>query len=135
MASVVQLKKKRANRERRKFRISKSVKGTAERPRLTVFRSDKYTYVQVVNDELSTTLVSAYSGEKEVLNRLQEVKTEGSVSSSTKSKVAAGIVGELLAERLKEKGLSSVVFDRNGSVYCGRVKELAEGARKGGLLF
>lgn len=102
-----------------KFRIRKKIKGTAERPRLSVFRSNKQIYAQVINDLTGTTLASASSLGMEKMPKQQQAQK----------------VGELVAEKAKAAGIQSVVFDRNGYLYHGRVKELADAARKGGLNF
>ena len=109
-------------RERRKLRVRKKISGTPERPRLTVFRSNKQMYAQVVDDKTGATLASATS-----------LKLE-KAADANKSKVAEQ-VGEAIAEACKAKGITTVVFDRNGYIYHGRVKALADGARKGGLVF
>ena len=108
-------------RARRKLRIRKKVSGTTERPRLTVFRSNKQIYAQVVDDSNGSTLAVATS--------LKIDKAE-----ANKSQVAEQ-VGAAIAEACKGKGITQVVFDRNGYIYHGRVKALADGARKGGLQF
>ena len=102
-----------------KFRIRKKIVGTAERPRLSVFRSNKQIYAQVINDLTGTTLASASSLGLEKMPK-QEQATK---------------VGELIAEKAKAAGVEAVVFDRNGYLYHGRVKQLADGARNGGLKF
>jgi len=109
--------KKVERRIKIKFRIRKSVNGTAERPRLSVFRSNKQIYAQVINDLTGTTLVSASSLGMEAMPKKEQ----------------AAKVGELIAQRATEAGIEKVVFDRNGYLYHGRVKELADAARKGGL--
>ena len=106
-------------------RVRKNISGTADRPRVCVFRSVAEIYAQVIDDEAGNTLVSASSVDKELRSKLNGLK---------KSEQAAK-VGEFLAERAKAKGISQVVFDRGGFRYMGRVKALAEGARKGGLEF
>lgn len=116
---------KTQRRERVKMRIRKIVNGTSERPRMTVFRSNKQIYVQFVDDLNGVTLAAASSSDKEVAD-----KTTG----QNKSQVAA-LVGKLAAERATAKGIKSVTFDRNGYLYHGRVKMLAEAAREGGLTF
>jgi len=114
---------KQFRRIRNKRRIRKIVKGTSESPRLTVFRSNKQIYAQIIDDGNSKTLVSASS----ILN---------DVSSTSVNKIEqAKLVGKLIAERALEAGVSSVVFDRNGYLYHGRVKSLADAAREGGLKF
>lgn len=112
-------------RRRIHFRIRKHVNGTAERPRLVVFRSNKQIYAQVINDEQGVTLVAAASNDKVLA---AECKGKNGID-------AAAIVGKALAERAKEKGISTVAFDRGGYLYHGRVKSLAEAAREGGLVF
>ena len=111
--------KKVERRIKIKFRIRKRVNGTAERPRLCVFRSNKQIYAQVIDDLAGKTLASASS--------------LGLVAMPKKDQAAK--VGELVAANAAAAGITSVVFDRNGYLYHGRVKELAEGARKGGLNF
>ena len=111
--------KKVERRLKIKFRIRKNVNGTAERPRLSVFRSNKQIYAQVINDLTGKTLASASSLGLEAMPKKEQ----------------AAKVGELLAEKAQAAGITQVVFDRNGYLYHGRVKELADGARKGGLKF
>jgi len=111
---------KLAGRARRKMRIRKKISGTSERPRLTVFRSNKQIYAQVVDDTAGNTLLTIGS---------RTVAKEGNKSER------AGQVGEAIAQACIGKGIKQVVFDRNGYIYHGRVKALAEGARKGGLEF
>ena len=110
-----------AQRLKRHKRVRAKVFGTAERPRLNVFRSEKNIYAQVIDDVAGNTLVSASSLDKAI---------EGNGGNKT----AARAVGKLVAERCKAKGIDTVVFDRGGYVYHGRVAELAEGAREGGLV-
>ncbi|MDD9934755.1 MAG: 50S ribosomal protein L18 [Myxococcales bacterium] len=112
---------KTAGRARRKRRIRKKIEGTTERPRLTVFRSNKQIYAQVVDDSSGATVASAGS--------LGLSGIEGAKVGSAEA------VGEALAAACRDKGVEQVVFDRNGYIYHGRVKALAEGARKGGLKF
>jgi len=112
----------REARARRKRRIRGRISGTAERPRVSVFRSNKAIYAQLVDDAAAATLAAARSAEIEA------------VSGVSKSE-AAKKVGELLAQRAREKGIERVVFDRSGYLYHGRVKALAEGVREGGLVF
>ena len=114
-----------AGRERRKLRIRKKISGTAERPRLTVFRSAKHIYVQAV-DDLGAKTVAHVS----TLSR--DLRT--AASDNTKSE-AAKAVGAAIAKALMDKGVKQAVFDRNGYLYHGRVKALAEGAREAGLEF
>ncbi len=119
----MQLSKKRELRLRIKRRIRKKVRGTAERPRLSVFRSNRYIYAQLIDDERGVTLVSASSREAEV--------QQGAARPIERS----ALVGKLLAARARAKGIEKVVFDRNGYRYHGNVRALAEGAREGGLIF
>ena len=109
-------------RLKNKARIRKNVIGSTERPRLTVYRSTKHIYAQIVDDSTGSTLCSASS---------LSAKLEGSNSS----KNAAFEVGKLIAETAKGKNISKVVFDRSGYIYHGRIRSLAEGAREGGLNF
>jgi large subunit ribosomal protein L18 len=103
-------------------RIRRKMAGTAERPRLAVFRSVAHIYVQVIDDAASATLVSASSVDK-------DGKTKGGTVAAAKA------IGKLVAERAKEKGIKQVVFDRGGYQYHGRVKALADAAREAGLEF
>jgi len=114
---------KNSRREKIKMRIRKTIVGTAERPRVSVFRSNKEIYAQIIDDSKGITLFSASSREKAL-----------SSISGTKTEVATA-VGKALAEKATKAGIESVVFDRNGYLYHGRVKALAEGAREGGLKF
>ncbi len=115
-------------RQRIKYRIRKRVRGTAAQPRLSVFRSVSHIYVQVIDDLAGQTVASASSVEAEVKAKM----TDGARAGNNKG---ASVVGETIAERLKSKGISKVVFDRNGFLYHGRVREVAEAARKAGLEF
>src|SRR6202043_2614223 len=105
-------------------RIRKKMQGTAERPRLNVYRSLNHIYVQVIDDLHGATLVSAHSSE----GKKGEKRTGGNLA-------AAKAVGKAIAERAKEKGITKVVFDRGGYIYHGRVKALADAARESGLQF
>ncbi|HSV87994.1 MAG TPA: 50S ribosomal protein L18 [Bacteroidales bacterium] len=117
-------KQKKLNRRTKvKYRIRKKVHGTTDRPRLSVYRSNKSIYVQVINDLQGRTLVSASSTSKELVEK-----------KMTKTQIAKE-VGKLIAGKAIEAGIDKVVFDRNGYLYHGRVKSLAEGAREGGLKF
>ena len=111
-----------AQRLKRHKRVRAKVSGTPEMPRLNVFRSEKHIYAQIIDDVNAATLCSASSVEKDF---------EGLGSN----KEAAKKVGLMIAERAKAKGIENVVFDRGGYIYHGRVKELADGAREGGLVF
>ena len=112
-------------RIRRHARVRKHVSGTQDRPRLNVFRALSHIYVQVIDDEAGSTLVSASTVDQELRAKLEgKNKTE-----------QAKMVGQAIAERAKAKGIGKVVFDRGGYQYFGRVKALADGAREGGLEF
>ena len=112
-------------RRRIHYRIRKHVSGTAERPRMVVFRSNKQIYVQVIDDEQGKTLVAAASNDKALV---AQCKGKSGIES-------AAIVGKAIAERAKDKGISAVAFDRGGYLFHGRVKSLADAAREGGLEF
>jgi large subunit ribosomal protein L18 len=111
--------------ERRKFSLRKSLFGTTERPRLSVFRSDKHIYAQVIDDLAGKTLAAAASTSTEVRG---ELKNGGNIA-------AAKAVGKAIANRAKAAGVTKVAFDRGGRMYHGRVKALADAAREGGLQF
>ncbi|MCW5909249.1 MAG: 50S ribosomal protein L18 [Chitinophagales bacterium] len=113
---------KEARRKKIRTRIRGKISGTAERPRLAVFRSNKEIYVQLINDEAGNTLAAASSRDKDFTRT--GTKTEQSKN-----------VGLAIAKKASEKGITSVVFDRGGNLYHGRIKALAEGAREGGLKF
>ena len=122
---MIQKVDRNKRRKKRHLRVRKKVIGTAECPRLNVFRSAKNIYAQLINDENGTTITSASTLDPE-FRKLE--KSGGTVE-------AAEWVGELVAKRAVEKGYKKVVFDRGGYLYHGRVKALADGARKGGLDF
>lgn len=109
-------------RRRRHFRVRRKVFGTAQRPRLAVFRSNRYIYAQLIDDEAGKTLAAASSQEQALRDKTLTVGVSAEV-------------GTLLASRAKDAGVSSVVFDRGGYAYHGRVKALADAAREGGLEF
>ncbi|HCH28988.1 MAG TPA: 50S ribosomal protein L18 [Ruminococcaceae bacterium] len=109
-------------RLKRHARVRSKITGTADRPRLDVFRSNSYIYAQLIDDVNGVTLAAAGSNEKDF------GENAGNCEGAKK-------VGQLIAERAAKKGISEVVFDRGGYIYHGRVKELAEGAREGGLKF
>lgn len=112
-------------RERRHVRVRKHLSGTTSRPRLNVFKSLTGIYAQIVDDSEGNTLISASTVDKELREKMKGLKkTE-----------QAKAIGKAIAERAKSKGISSVVFDRGGFRYVGRVKALADGAREGGLQF
>ena len=114
---------KEERRQRIKYRIRKKLKGTPERPRLCVYRSNKEIYAQIIDDVSKKVLVAASSMEKSMRN-FKGTKTEKSIA-----------VGKLIAEKAKQKGIQNVVFDRNGFLYHGRIKSLADSARENGLNF
>ena len=123
----MRIKTKDDRRERIKFRIRKRVSGTEQRPRLTVFRSVTHMYVQVVDDMSGTTIAAASRLESDLKGALGKAKG-GNVAG-------AQAVGKAIAARLLEKGVKRVVFDRNGFLYHGRVKAVADAAREAGLEF
>jgi large subunit ribosomal protein L18 len=106
------LKDKRRRKLRRKLHIRKRITGTASKPRMSIFKSNRYIYVQVIDDNAGTTLAAASNMEKD-----------------------AGRLGQAIGQRLKEKSIEQVVFDRNGYAYHGVVKAVADGARKAGIQF
>jgi large subunit ribosomal protein L18 len=112
------VEKKRLHREKRRKRVRRKVSGTAERPRLSVYRSNVHIYAQLVDDDAGNTLAAADSRE---------------VGEAENRKEAARKVGELIANRATDAGIEAVVFDRGGNKYHGRIAALAEGARSGGL--
>ena len=134
-------KVKRTARDRRKFRIKKALVGRTQRLRLSVFRSNKFTYAQIICDAESKTLLTVSSRDAEVISEAKNVaaelskESEAKKTASTKSVAAAFALGKILAKKAAEKQLSEVVFDRNGFLYHGRVKAVADGAREGGLKF
>ncbi|GBD06702.1 50S ribosomal protein L18 [bacterium HR21] len=117
---------KQLRRHRRKLRVRKKIFGTAERPRLSVYRSLKHIYAQIIDDERGHTLVSASTLDREIRPLVAGVRPK---------KAQAEIVGRILAERALKLGIQKVAFDRNGYKYHGRVKALAEAARQAGLQF
>jgi large subunit ribosomal protein L18 len=116
---------RKAMRLKRKSRIRSKMSGTAARPRLTVFRSTKHIYAQLIDDLQGVTLAAAGTLSPELKDRLKDLKKQE----------AAREVGKLLADKAKSKGIEQVVFDRNGFLYHGRVKTLAESCREHGLVF
>jgi large subunit ribosomal protein L18 len=119
-------KKKQEHRAQLKRHIRITLSGTTERPRLTVFRSIKNVYAQIVDDSTGTTIASVSNLSKEVRDQFTDAK--GQVAK-------AKIVGKLIAELAKKKNITTVVFDRNGYLYHGVIKAMADGAREGGLKF
>ena len=120
------MKAKRERRERAHLRVRKRVRGDAARPRLSVYKSLRYIYAQVIDDERGVTLAQANSADPALREQL---------GGATSGKAAAKLVGELVASRAKERGIEQVVFDRGGYIYHGRVQALAEAAREKGLQF
>lgn len=116
---------KNAKRLKRHRRVRKKISGTAERPRLSVFRSNKNVYAQIIDDEEGKTLVSSSTLDKNLKSQLE----------STSNKEAAKAVGQDIGKKALEAGIKEVVFDRGGYIYTGQVKELADGAREAGLKF
>jgi large subunit ribosomal protein L18 len=114
-----------ARRERRQRRVRAKVQGTADRPRLNVFRSSRHIFAQIIDDAKGHTLVAASTLDTDVRVKAKELKKQDEAKA----------VGKLIAQRAKDKGLKQVVFDRGGFRYHGRVKALADGAREGGLEF
>jgi large subunit ribosomal protein L18 len=114
---------KAIRREKIKFRVRKKVNGTAQRPRLSVFRSNSDIYVQLIDDDSAKTLASASSRDKDIAAQ-KGTKTE-----------QGKLVGAAIARKASDLGLKDVVFDRGGNLYHGRVKAVADGAREGGLIF
>ncbi len=120
--SVRELSDKIRKRDRRRTHVRKTIVGTAEKPRMTVFRSNLHLYVQVIDDTLGHTLASVSTMEQQFRSRRATVQT-------------GGVLGEEIGKRLLEKGITQVVFDRNGYKYHGIVKAIADGARKAGIKF
>ena len=124
----MQIKTKEDRRDRIRFRIRKKMAGTADKPRLSVFRSVSHIYVQVIDDRTGQTVASASSIDAKVKGQMPKGVAGGNLKG-------AELVGTAIAERLKEKGITKVVFDRNGFLYHGRVRAVAEAARTAGLEF
>ena len=121
-----EFEKKKLRREKIRKRVRSKIFGTPERPRLSVYRSLKHIYAQIIDDTRGHTLVAMSSLSKEIRDEVKNAKTKTEVSR---------IVGLALAIKALEKGITKVVFDRNGYKYHGRIKALAEAAREGGLIF
>jgi large subunit ribosomal protein L18 len=124
----MQIKTKDDRRQRIKYRIRKRMRGTPERPRLSVYRSVSHIYVQVIDDVAGVTLASASSVETGLKGKMTKDVRAG-------NRKGAELVGRTIADRLKEKGITRVIFDRNGFLYHGRVRAVAEAARQAGLEF
>lgn len=124
----MKIRTKEDRRDRIKLRLRKRIVGSAERPRLTVFRSLGHVYVQAVDDATGRTVAAASTVEPAVKAKMGEKARGGNLAG-------AELIGRTIAERLIEKGLKQAVFDRNGFLYHGRIKAVAEAARKAGLEF
>ncbi len=122
---MVNKKSRTAVREKKHYRVRKNLAGTAERPRLAVFRSNKHMYAQIIDDQTGKTLAAASTLDKEVKEALEQTDTVE----------AAAQVGTVIAKRALEKGITTVVYDRGGFVYQGKVQALADAAREAGLDF
>jgi large subunit ribosomal protein L18 len=122
---MVKKENRKAIREKKHARLRNRISGTAARPRLAVYRSNKHIYAQIIDDDAQTTLAAAGSVEKEIRDALDH----------TDDIAAAEKVGEVIAQRAASKGITEVVFDRGGYIYQGKVAALAEAARKAGLDF
>ena len=119
-------KKRRSDvRAKKHMKIRKTLSGTSSRPRLSVFRSNKHMYAQIIDDTVGNTLVSASTNEKEIKSQLE----------NTDDVAAAAFLGTVIAKRALEKNITEVVYDRGGFVYQGKIKALAESAREAGLQF
>ncbi len=124
----MRIKTKEDRRDRIKYRIRKKMTGTTQKPRLSVFRSELHIYVQVIDDMSGQTLASASTVDAKVKGTMSKGVAGGNIKG-------AELIGTTIAERLKEKGITKVVFDRNGFLYHGRVRAVAEAARSAGLEF
>jgi large subunit ribosomal protein L18 len=124
----MKIRTKKDRRERIRLRQRKRVTGTAERPRLSIFRSVTHIYAQVIDDMAGRTVASAGTTEAHVKTALTDKAKGGNIAG-------AEVVGRMIAERLKAQGIQRVVFDRGGNLYHGRIKAVAEAARKAGLEF
>ncbi len=119
-------KKRILTRKRNKIHVRKRISGTEIRPRVSVFRSANHIYAQAIDDEKGSVVASISSVKKEIKEQ---------IGGYTGNKDAAGVIGKLLGEALKTKGIETIVFDRNGFLYHGRIKSLADGIREAGLKF
>ncbi|MBN2532608.1 MAG: 50S ribosomal protein L18 [Spirochaetales bacterium] len=116
------MEEKTRRRYRRRIRIRRKVRGITEKPRMTIYKSNKYIYIQVIDDKKGHTIASASNKEKEFIDIKSRVKD-------------AGRLGEIIGKRLKEKNISGIVFDRNGYKYHGIIKVIADATRKAGIHF
>jgi large subunit ribosomal protein L18 len=124
----MQIRTKKDRRERIRLRQRKRIEGTAERPRLSIFRSVTHIYAQVIDDMAGRTVTAAASTEPGLKSTFSGTVRGGNLAG-------AEAIGRIVAERLKEKGITRVVFDRGGNLYHGRIRAVADGARKAGLEF
>ncbi len=124
----MQIKTKKEKKERIRLRQRKRISGTAERPRLAVFRSNTHIYAQVIDDLAGTTVAAASSSESSLKDTFSGAVRGG-------NKAGAEALGKVIAERLKDKGVTKVVFDRGGFLYHGRIRAIADAARAAGLEF
>jgi large subunit ribosomal protein L18 len=124
----MRIKTKEDRRDRIKYRIRKKMTGSSQKPRLSVFRSVSHIYVQVIDDMSGQTIASASTVDAKVKGQMSKGVAGGNIKG-------AELIGTTIAERLKEKGITKVVFDRNGFLYHGRVRAVAEAARTAGLEF
>ena len=124
----MQIRTKKDRRERIRLRQRKRIHGTSERPRLSIFRSVAHIYAQVIDDMAGRTVVSAASTEPSLKSVFSGTVRGGNLAG-------AEAIGKVVAERLKNKGITRVVFDRGGNLYHGRIRAVADGARKAGLEF
>ena len=120
---------KQEKRKRRHKKVRAKISGTSKVPRLCIFKSNKYIYIQLIDDEKGKTILSSDD------LKLKKTKTKTKISSSSGKVGLAREVGKIIAEKAVKKGIKKIVFDRSGYKYHGRVKALAEGAREGGLKF
>jgi len=120
------IKDKKANRLKRKRRVRKKIEGSSERPRLTVFKTARHMYAQIIDDSKGITLLSASTISKDIKSKAKGIG--GNIKG-------AKLIGETLGKKGKQKGIEGVIFDRNGFLYHGRIKALADAARENGLKF
>ena len=125
---MIKIKSRNDSRKERHTRIRSNLSGTAEKPRLCVFRSNRYIYVQIIDDTVGRTLVAATTGENAIKDILEDKKNTANIK-------AAAILGKTIAKRALDNGIRNIVFDRAGYKYHGKVKALADAAREAGLIF
>lgn len=134
----MRIKEKREKLYRRRMRVRAKVKGTSKAPRLSVYRSLKHIYAQIINDEKGVTLINASDREADgdiKISKKSKVNEQTESNQPSRGLILAFAVGKLVAEKALEKKIERVVFDRGGRVYHGQIKAVAEGARAGGLKF